>query len=155
MIRAIWLSLGLVSVLFLSGCAALSSHYEKPQVNITSFTLAPNTVGMAPRFDIGIQIINPNRSALPFRGMTYAVEIEGYRIFSGATPEIPTVPAYGQVDFVIQASPDLFGSARLLGDLFSNTQRNSLKYGFSARLDAGRLLPMINIEETGQFRLTP
>ncbi len=148
--------MGLLTVLLgLSACAALSGSYEKPQVNITSFTLAPNTVGMAPRFDIGIQIINPNRSALPFRGMTYAVEIEGYQILSGATPDIPTVPAYGQADFVIQASPDLFGSARLLGDLFSNNQRSSLEYGFSARLDAGRLLPMINIEESGQLRLTP
>ena len=153
--RSIWLPIGILFAFILGGCASLTGHYEKPQVNITSFTLAPNTVGVAPRFDIGIQIINPNRSALPFRGMTYAVEIEGYRILSGATPDIPTVPAYGQADFVIQASPDLFGSARLLGDLFSNNQRNTLNYGFSARLDAGRLLPMINIEETGQLKLTP
>ncbi|KGK41417.1 lipoprotein [Nitrincola sp. A-D6] len=154
--RKIYQLVGLLVVLLgLNACAALSGNYEKPQVNITSFTLAPNTVGVAPRFDIGIQIINPNRSALPFRGMTYAVEIEGYRILSGATPDIPTVPAYGQADFVIQASPDLFGSARLLGDLFSNTQRQSLNYSFNARLDAGRLLPMINIEETGQLKLTP
>lgn len=138
----------------LSSCASLSGSYEKPQVNVTSFNLAPNTQGMAPRFDIGIQIINPNRVSLPFRGMTYAVEIEGYRILSGATPDIPTVPAYGQADFVIQASPDLLGSARLLGDLLSR-QRNSLAYNFSARLDAGRLIPMINIEEAGQLQLMP
>lgn len=153
--KALWLPLGLLFILIVGGCASLSSNYEKPQVNITSFAFAPNTAGLAPRFDIGIQIINPNRVALPFRGMTYAVEIEGYRILSGATPDIPTVPAYGQADFMIQASPDLFGSARLLGDLFSNTQRNNVKYSFSARLDAGRLLPMINIQETGELKLNP
>lgn len=153
--KALWLPLGLLLLFILGGCASLSNRYEKPQVNITSFAFAPNTVGLAPRFDIGIQIINPNRVALPFRGMSYAVDIEGYRILSGATPEIPTVPAYGQAEFVIQASPDLFGSARLLGDLFSHSQRNSVKYGFSARLDAGRLLPIIKIEEVGELKLTP
>ncbi|TVQ70523.1 MAG: hypothetical protein EA373_06490 [Oceanospirillales bacterium] len=153
--KALWLPLGLLFIFVVGGCASLSSTYQKPQVNITSFAFAPNTVGLAPRFDIGIQIINPNRVALPFRGMTYAVEIEGFRILSGATPDIPTVPAYGQADFMIQASPDLFGSARLLGDLFSNTQRSSVNYSFSARLDAGRLLPMINIEEVGELKLTP
>lgn len=150
-----WLSFFLVLILVLSGCASLTGSYEKPQVNITSFALAPGSTALAPRFDIGIQIINPNRSALPFRGMSYVVEIEGRRILSGATADIPTVPAYGQEEFIVQASPDLFGSARLLGDLFSNTQRSSVGYSFSARLDAGRLIPMINIEEAGELKLTP
>jgi LEA14-like dessication related protein len=142
----------LVLSFLLAGCAALAPSYEKPQINITSFTLAPASAGLAPRFNIGIQVINPNRAALPLKGMIYSVEVEGNRLLSGATSELPRVPGYGMVDFVIEASPDLFGSARLLGDLLSR-QRDSLGYTFRARLDVGGMMPFINIEESGRFGL--
>jgi len=139
-----------VLALPLAGCAALQGQLEKPQVNVTSFNMAPGTTGMAPKFNIGIQIVNPNSMGLSLRGMSYSVEVEGYRIMSGATPDLPKVPGYGTADFVIEASPDLFGSARLLSDLFS-AQRDSFSYTFKARLDAGTIMPFINVEETGRF----
>ena len=140
----------LFSFFMLVGCAGLQRGYETPQVNITSFALAPDSVGMAPRFIIGVQVINPNSRALPLKGMSYGVEIEGHRVLSGATPDLPRVPGYGMADFVIEASPDLLGSVRLLTDLFA-TQRDGLDYTFKARLDVGGMLPFINIEETGHF----
>jgi len=142
----------LLVCLVLTGCAGMSRGFETPQVNIISFALAPQSTGMAPRFNIGIQVINPNRVALPLRGMNYSVEVEGTRVLSGATPDLPQVPAYGMADFVIEASPDLIGSARLLADLFSR-QRDSLGFTFRARLDVGGLMPFINIEESGRFGL--
>lgn len=141
-------------VLLLAGCASLGLRYEPPQVNITSFALAPQSVGSAPRFIIGVQVVNPNRSALPLKGMTYGIEIEGHRILGGATPQLPRIPAYGSADFVIEATPDLFGGMRLLGDLIAG-QRQSLSYTFRARLDTGRLTPMIDVVETGRFNLMP
>ncbi len=137
----------------LAGCAGYRPGYEQPQVNITSFALAPETTGLAPRFNIGLQIVNPNRSDLSFEGMSYTLEIEGNRILSGATNDLPQVPGYGMADFTIQASPNLVGSARLLTDLFSR-QRSSLGYTFKARLDTGGLVPFINLEEEGKFDLS-
>jgi LEA14-like dessication related protein len=139
-------------LLLLFGCGSLTPGFEQPQVNITSFTLAPNSTGVAPRFNIGIRVVNPNRIALPLRGMSYSVEIEGNRILNGATPNLPTVPAYDTADFVIEASPDLLGSVRLLSDLFSR-QRTSLGYTFTARIDTAGMLPSINVEESGNFGL--
>ena len=140
-------------MLFLVACASLSPNYETPQVNVTSFTLAPDSSGLAPRFNIGLQVINPNRTALPLDGMSYSVEVEGNRILSGAEPNLPRIEGYSSADIVIQASPDLFGSARLLNQLLSG-QRDELNYLFKARLDVGSLMPYINIEEKGSFGLT-
>lgn len=140
-------------MIFLSACAGLTPNYEKPQVNVTSFTLAPDSSGLAPRFNIGLQVINPNRTALPLVGMSYSVEVEGNRILSGAEPNLPRIEGYSSADIVIQASPDLFGSARLLNQLLSG-QRDELNYLFKARLDVGTLMPYINIEEQGSFGLT-
>jgi len=143
----------LLLMVFLVACASLSPNFEQPQVNVTSFTLAPDSAGLAPRFNIGLQIINPNRAALPLVGMSYSVEVEGNRILTGAEPNLPRIPGYGTADIVIQASPDLFGSARLLNQLLTG-QQDQLNYLFKARLDVGTLMPYINIEEKGSFGLT-
>lgn len=140
----------LSGLLVLAGCAGWRPGYEQPQVNITSVSLAPASAGQALNFQVGVQIVNPNRNALPLRGMSYSLEVEGHRILSGASPDLPQVPAYGTADFVIEASPDLLGSARLLGELFAN-QRSGVGYTFKARLDVGRLLPLIVVEEQGRF----
>jgi hypothetical protein len=142
----------LLVCLFLSACG-IAPGFERPQVDITSFALAPQSSGaMTPRFNIGIRVINPNRISLPLQGMSYSIEIEGNRILSGAKPDLPQVPAYGMADFTIEASPDLIGSARLLNDLFTR-QRASLGFTFRARLDLGGLLPFVNVEESGSFGL--
>lgn len=141
----------LLVLLTLTACSALGT-LERPDVNIISVRLAPQTAGSTPRFDIGIQIINPNSRALPLRGMSYALEIEGQRILSGAKPDLPQIPAFGSAEFVIQAIPDLIGSARLIGDLLSR-QRDSLAFTFSATLDPGPLMPNIRITESGRFDL--
>ncbi|MCL5975352.1 MAG: LEA type 2 family protein [Gammaproteobacteria bacterium] len=143
----------LVLMALTTACASWSPSYEKPQVNITSFSFAPESNGLAPRFIIGLQIINPNRNALPLKGMSYSVEVENNRVLSGATPDLPRVPGYGMADFTIEASPDLLGSARLINRLLAG-QNQSLEYSFKAKLDMGRLMPYMNIEESGRFNLS-
>ncbi|AFI85779.1 LEA type 2 family protein [Methylophaga nitratireducenticrescens] len=142
----------IIAMVSVSGCASWSTDYETPQVNITSFSLAPETKGITPRFIIGLQVINPNRTALALQGMSYSIEVENHRILSGATADLPRVPGYGMADFTIEASPDLLGSVRLINRLLTN-QTQSLNYTFKAKLDVGRLLPYLNIEENGRFSL--
>lgn len=140
----------LLMMMGLTACASLSPSYEKPQVSITSFSLAPQSSGMAPTFLIGLRVVNPNRSALPLQGMSYSVEVEDQRILSGAEPDLPELPGYGTAEFTISAAPDLLGSARLINQLLSG-QRDSLHYRFTAKFDVGRLLPYITLEEEGEF----
>lgn len=85
--------------------------------------------------------------------MSYSVEVEGNRILSGAEPNLPRIEGYSSADIVIQASPDLFGSAHLLNQLLTG-QRDELNYLFKAKLDVGTLMPYITIEEKGRFGLT-
>ncbi|MAX52474.1 MAG: hypothetical protein CMH22_10880 [Methylophaga sp.] len=139
-------------VYFLSACASFSPEFEQPQVNITSFNLAPSSTASTPIFIIGLQVINPNRQALPLKGMSYSVEVDGYRILSGAEPDLPRVAAYGTEEFTIQAIPDLLGSAKLISQLMSHHQ-DAVKYRFKARLDIGSLFPFIDIEEAGELSL--
>lgn len=134
----------------LSACANWWQSYEKPQVNITSLRLAPQSSTASPIFLIGLQVINPNRRDLPLQGMSYSLEVDEQRILSGAEPDLPRIPGYGTAEFTIQASPDLLGSARLLNQLLSG-QSDTFAYRFKARLDVGSFLPFITLEEEGEF----
>lgn len=134
----------------LTACASWFYSYEKPQVNITSFAMAPAADTAAPTFLIGLQLVNPNSRPLPLKGMSYSVDVEEQRILSGAEPNLPEVPAYGSSEFTLRATPDLLGSARLINQLLSG-ERDSLHYRFRARFDVGSLLPYITLEEEGEF----
>lgn len=143
----------LLTILLLGGCATLSPYPETPSVSVSSFALAPESSGLAPRFRVGLNVVNPNPRALPLVGISYAVEVEGTRILSGAAADLPVVPAYGSAEFTIDLIPDLLGGARLLTDLMGR-QRSQLDYSFTARLDVGGWMPDIRVEEAGSLNLT-
>jgi LEA14-like dessication related protein len=140
-------------IVTLAACSSLAPHYEQPEVSITSFSLDPHSAGATPQFNIGLRVINPNRTALPLAGMSYSVEIDGNRILSGVNSDLPRIPGFGSADITLQAVPDLFGSARLMNQLLSST-KGELDYVFRAKLDVGSLMPYLTIEEKGRFNLT-
>lgn len=141
----------LALAVLLSGCAGIGPGFEQPQVSVTSFGLAPNNNASAPRFAVGIRIVNPNHVALPLKGMSYSVEIDGIRLLNGAKPDLPAVGAYASEDFTIEIAPDLIGSVRLVSELFSQN-RSKLTYRFRAKVDVGALLPL-NVVQEGEFSL--
>jgi len=138
-------------VLMLAGCATVQSDFEKPEVSVTSFRALPSE-GMAPRFLIGLHIINPNREAISLQGITYRVSLEGRKLLNGVANDLPEVPAYGEADFSVTATADLLSGFRLLTDLLQ-TRRESVTYELSARLDLGSYLPYVNVVETGELNL--
>ena len=146
------LPLMLLLSLFISGCATLQPGFEKPSVALTSFELLPST-GLAPKFGIGLHVINPNRTPLSLEGLVYTVEIEGQKILTGVANDLPVIAAYGEGDIQLEASPNLISSLRVLGGLV-NQQRDSLDYDLTAKLDVGALLPRIEISESGKIDLS-
>jgi LEA14-like dessication related protein len=138
-------------LLLLSACAALRLDFEEPRVTVTSFRALPSE-GIAPRFEIGLHIINPNRSALKLHGLTYNVELEGQRILSGVSNQLPEIAAYGEGDVLLQASPDLFRTLNLFADLMTQP-RESFRFKLQVLLDIGALLPKIRLEKTGEISL--
>lgn len=144
----------LMALLLLASCATWSPDYEKPHLSITSIDFNPDAQSGTPRFVIGVEVVNPNRRALALKGMSYALEIEGHRVLSGARPDLPVIQAFSAERFVIEATTDLLGSTRLIAQLLSGQNRH-LDYTFKARLDIGRRFPYLRIEEKGQLDLSP
>ena len=141
----------LVFSLFFSGCSLLHPGYEIPSVNITAFKASP-TQGLAPRFEIELHIVNPNRSPLVLDGIYYTIEIEGHRILEGVSNQHPTIAAYGEGDIVLGATANVVNSLRLIADL-SQQLRNTFNYKLKTKLDIGTFRPSIRLTKEGTISL--
>ncbi len=151
-IRARWLIL-MTLLLTLSGCASLQPGFEKPTVTVNRFQLAPDS-GLLPRFEISLQVVNPNRTPLALAGVAYTVTLEGHRILTGVSNQLPVIEGYGQAEIQLLATTSLLDSLRLFSDL-TQRHRDRLHYELSLKLDPGGLQPPLRVTDSGQISLSP
>ncbi len=140
-----------LTILIVTGCATIQSDYETPSVIISDFRALPSE-GIAPKFQIGLHIINPNRTALDLKGISYSVSLEGHKILTGVSNKLPVVEAYGEGDVTLVATTDLFGGIGLFADLM-NVQRETFSYLLKVKMDIGGLRPNIYINKEGSISL--
>lgn len=140
-------------IVILTSCASLQTDFNEPTVSVTSFRALPSD-SMAPRFEIGLHVINPNRMAIALEGMSYTVSIEGRQILAGVENDLPVIEGYGEGDVTLTATADLFNSISLISDLIRQP-RDTFNYEFAARLDLGGIYPDIPVKKEGQVSLAP
>jgi len=151
-IPGLLLALSLLMVSMLSGCAGtMKSNYETPVVSLHTFKVLPQQ-NITPSFEIGLEIINPNRDPLVLEGMYYTIAIEGYEVLAGVSNDLPSVEPYGKADFTLTANVDIIRGINFITSLIQEP-RDSFKYSFRAKLDTGEFNPKIIVEENGTFNL--
>ncbi len=142
--RYLWI----LCIILLSGCATLRPHFQEPDVKVLSFRLLPAS-GL-PRFEIQLEVMNPNAIDLALRGMSYAASIDGHRIVSGVANNIPTIPAYGAGTIALEGGVDLVGSFQLMAKLLQQ-RTQGLTYSLDMKLDAGWFMPDLRISKQGDI----
>lgn len=151
--KAFFTSLLLPIVFIFSSCAPLQPGFETPVVSISSFEALPSQ-GVVPQFEIGLHIVNPNRTALNLRGVVYTISLEGHKLVTGVTNELPVIEAYSEGDILLNASVDLFSSIGFFTDLIRNQNLEKISYQFSAKLDVGTFHPVIRVTKEGELSLS-
>lgn len=141
----------LAALVALAGCAVLSPGFETPTVAVNSFRVLPSQ-GSAPRFEIGLHIVNPNRSALKLEGVIYSLSLEGHKVLTGASSDLPVIEAYGEGDVTLSATADLLSTLSLIAGLLNQPQETFV-YKLEASLDIGSLRPRIRVQKKGEISL--
>jgi LEA14-like dessication related protein len=141
----------LTLVITVIGCASLEPGFETPTVGITSFRVLPSE-GAVPKFEIGLHIVNPNRSSLKLEGLVYSITLEGHKILTGVSNNLPVIEAYGEGDVVLVATADLLNSIGLFASLLQS-QREIFDYKLDAKLDIGSFRPRIHVVKEGEVSL--
>jgi LEA14-like dessication related protein len=140
------------AAVLLAGCAGMRPGYETPTVTVKSVRAIPSE-GMLPEFEIDLHVVNPNREALKLAGVSYTVSLEGHELIQGVGNDLPVIDGYGEGDFTLNASADLFAGVGLIRDLMSS-QKDTLSYSFEAKLDPGALRPSIRVKDSGEVSLS-
>jgi LEA14-like dessication related protein len=136
-------------IFLLTGCATMRPDFVTPSVSITSFKPIASE-SFAPKFEIGMHIVNPNAVKLSLRGISYKVFLNYFQIVEGAANKLPEVPAYGEAEFKVIGTISLFEGMRFVQDLMKN-ENGQVDYRLQAKLDVGALVPSIRIEQAGSF----
>jgi LEA14-like dessication related protein len=139
--------------LLLGSCATLSPGYEEPTVTLSSFRAVPGE-GMAPAFEVGLRVINPNAQALALEGVVYTISVQGHELVKGVGSDFPVIEGYSQQDLALTASANLLAGIRFIGDMLQSPA-DSLEYAFEAKLDLQGFYPSIRVSESGTFALNP
>jgi len=142
-----------ILTLVLVGCTGMRPGYETPTVTISSFKTIPSEGGL-PAFEIGLRVINPNVEPLELRGVAYTISIEGHELIKGVGNDLPVIDGYGEGEFKLTASANLFAGIRLITDLMRNN-RSTFQYEFEAKLDIGAFLPAIRVRDSDEISFQP
>jgi len=140
-----------LSIVMLAGCATLGPDFETPAVEVVSVSLLPPE-DLAPRFAIGLRVMNPNRADLPLKGAAYTVHLEGREIVTGVTNDLPTIPGYGEAIVTLNATLNWLEGLGLINDL-AQQPANGVSYEIKIKLDVGTLMPAIRITDSGTLSL--
>jgi len=135
--------------IFTTACATLSPVFETPSVEVTSFIPLPSQ-NLAPSFEIGMRVVNPNPMKLNLRGMSYKLFLNDYEVANGVANALPVVPAYGEAEIKLAATLGLIEGMRFVSDMLQSS-RSEVSYRLQANLDVGALIPVIRIEKTGSY----
>lgn len=135
------------ALLLLSACAGFGRDYEQPTVTVNSFRALPSE-GALPQFEIGLQVVNPNREPLELAGISYTISLDGHDVIKGVGNQLPVIEGYGTGQMTVTASASLFAGIQLFTDLMQGP-RDSFDYEFVAKLDPGGFRPTIRIADSG------
>ncbi|MBW2476834.1 MAG: LEA type 2 family protein [Deltaproteobacteria bacterium] len=141
----------LILLIALFGCAGLENGFETPTVGVRSFRVLPSD-GAMPQFEISLHIINPNRTELKLVGLVYSVTLEGHKVITGVSNDLPIIEPYGEGEVMLLASADLLNSIRLIATLLKS-QQEKFNYELEAKLDIGKFHPRIHVVDKGDIFL--
>jgi LEA14-like dessication related protein len=131
----------------------MGAGYDTPTVMVSSFR-AVHSESPLPSFAIGLRVINPNREALVLQGVAYTISLEGHKLIEGVANDLPVIDGYGEGEFVLTASANLFAGIRLITDLI-RSEKDGLDYKLEAKLDVGGFRRAIRVRESGEISLRP
>jgi LEA14-like dessication related protein len=146
-----YMLLTLLGLGLLAGCASLTPELDPPKISLVSFKSLPGDSG-APRFEIKLRVINPNKQALDIAGISYSVELLDKELITGVANDVAPIAGYGEGVVTLEAGLQLLELLRLMASLGS-AGSEPLEYRFSAKIDFNGFIPTQRVEESGEISL--
>jgi LEA14-like dessication related protein len=148
LLSIIWLSL----CVMVSACAHFGAGLEPPKIRVDSIQVL-EAQGLNQRFRVGLRVINPNDRALPIKGLSYSLSLNGYGLLDGVTSRVPTLEPFSETSVEVEATTDLVAALRLLNEFVQRPDMQHLTYALTAKVSIQGWLGKITVEESGEVPL--
>jgi LEA14-like dessication related protein len=136
------------AALSLSGCSLFVPKLERPTLSVVSVQMLKSDLWHQ-ELKVRMRVQNPNDRALPVKGLTYQLEVDGEEFAHGMSGDSFVVPALGEAEFDMSVSANM---ASMLVKLFGQSG-SQVDYRLSGKiaLSAG-LLRSIPFNNHGTFK---
>jgi LEA14-like dessication related protein len=137
-----------------AGCASMTRDLETPRFSVLGLTV--DEVGLfEQRFGVRLRVQNPNDIALPVKGISLNLDIQGEEFARGVSAERFDVPAFGESEFTMRVSTNLVRSAAQLGGLLApGTEEVDYRVDGKVSIDLP-FMGSVPFDAEGSVRLTP
>ena len=139
--------------MLLAACIPFSAKFEKPGISVVSIALVGGNL-LQQNFGVVLRIHNPNQRALPIKGLSADLRLDGEEVASGALDRpLVVVAANGDTDVEITIKANM-ALALLKLSRRSENHNDGIPYDLIGELDVDlpffRAMPF---HETGTFSL--
>ncbi|MAT51834.1 MAG: hypothetical protein CMK32_11695 [Porticoccaceae bacterium] len=94
----------------LVGCAG-APPLQEPEIRFVSLRPVIGDAGEQ-RFVVTLDVVNPNEQALNLKGVYYAVRLQGHKVASGVTDDVPVIGGFSETRIQLVGSVDVANSLR-------------------------------------------
>jgi LEA14-like dessication related protein len=137
--------------LALSGCAAIPTNLETPEVSFVGLRTVEATV-FEQRLEVRMKVANPNDVDIPVRGLEIDVELADEPFAHGVSAREFVVPARGEAEFDMNVTAN--AATALLKIVGSDRESGEIPYRLKGKLSTRLgMLRTIPFEETGTLPL--
>jgi LEA14-like dessication related protein len=143
----------LVASLALSGCALFVPKLETPKLSVVNVEIQKSTL-WSQQLRVRMHVQNPNDRALPIKGLTYVLEVNGQELAHGESAASFVVPALGEAEFDMNVTANLAGTLITMLGHGSDPLGQSVVYHLSGKVSLSEgLLRSVPFDEHGTFKL--
>lgn len=137
-------------VMTASGCTNLVR--QEPEVILSDLQLLP-AQGLAPRFSVSMQMINPNNADLDVKGGAFRLYLKNSRVAVGVLDKPFLVPPLGQSTVTAYCTGDLIGSVSLFHKLMQSNA-HTIEYRLELTLHETHHFLPIRLQRDGVVNLS-
>jgi LEA14-like dessication related protein len=143
----------LVALLALSGCSLFVPKLETPKLSVVNVQIVKSSLWQQ-QLRVRMHVDNPNDRALPIKGLTYVLEVNGQDFAHGESAASFVVPALGEAEFDMNVTANLAGTLITLLGHGSDALGQSVVYHLSGKVSLSEgWLRSVPFDQHGTFKL--
>jgi LEA14-like dessication related protein len=140
----------LLAVLALSGCSVLLPRWQTPTLAVVNIQMGHSDLWQQ-HLQVRMSVHNPNDRALPVKGLSYSLEVNGEECAHGESGASFIVPARGDAEFDMNVTAN---AAAALLRMFTRGNAAAVQYRIRGKVElSAGLVRSVPFDQQGELQL--